>query len=162
MTAVHYGTLTTNTAVPVECIDANRGYPASRLRSLRSDEDIAGAKLSLLARLHRAGRPMIAADIARAERLKPQSLTRIIAELDALGFIRREHDSFDHRQVLIEISPRGRRHLALHAIRQNAWLAVYGSTMLFAVGPEKPSSRAAIVRSSFSVAPATAPEPSGQ
>ena len=103
---------------------------ARRLRSLRSDEEIAGAKLSLLARLHRAGRPMIAADIARAERLKPQSLTRIIAELDALGFIRREHDSFDHRQVLIDIAPRGSRHLALHAIRQNAWLAQAIATSL--------------------------------
>jgi len=96
---------------------------ARRLRGLRPDAEISGAKLSMLGLLHRAGRPLIAADIARAERLKPQSLTRIIAELDELGLIRRRPDDFDHRQVLIEITPRGQRLLAQNAVHQNAWLA---------------------------------------
>jgi len=96
---------------------------ARKLRSFRSDREISGAKLSLLGRLHRANRPLIAADIARAEHLQPQSLTRIIAELDELGLIRRRQDEFDRRQLLLEITPRGRKLLEQNAVQQNVWLA---------------------------------------
>jgi DNA-binding MarR family transcriptional regulator len=98
-------------------------HMARRLRSLRHDREISGAKLSLLARLHRANRPLVAADIARTEGLQPQSLTRLIAELDARGLIARSQDDFDRRQILIEITPQGRRHLRSDAIQQNLWLA---------------------------------------
>jgi len=96
---------------------------ARKLRGFRSDHEISGAKLSLLGRLHRANSPLIAADIARLEHLQPQSLTRIIAELDALGLIRRRPDDVDRRQLLIEITPRGRKLLAQNAVQQNLWLA---------------------------------------
>lgn len=109
---------------------------ARRLRGLRPDREISGAKLSLLGHLHRAGRALIAADIARLEGLQPQSLTRIIAELDELGLIRRSPDAFDRRQTLIEITPRGKKLLAGNAIRQNAWLAATMSTHLTAAERE--------------------------
>jgi DNA-binding MarR family transcriptional regulator len=103
---------------------------ARRLRSFRSDHEISGAKLSMLGRLHRANRPLVAADIAREENLQPQSLTRIIAELDERGLIRRRQDDFDRRQILIEITPRGQRLLAQNAVRQNLWLAQAMTTQL--------------------------------
>jgi DNA-binding MarR family transcriptional regulator len=96
---------------------------ARKLRGFRSDHEISGAKLSLLGRLHRANSSLIAADIARLEHLQPQSLTRIVAELDELGLIRRRQDEFDRRQLLIEITPRGKKLLAQNAVQQNLWLA---------------------------------------
>jgi DNA-binding MarR family transcriptional regulator len=98
-------------------------HMARRLRGLRSDHGVSGAKLAILGWLFRAGTPMTATDLARLERLQPQSLTRIIAELDEQGFIRRMQDESDRRQVLIEITQAGRDLLVLDAYRQDQWLA---------------------------------------
>jgi len=95
---------------------------ARRLRGLRSDHGISGSKLAILGWLFRAGTPMTATDLARLERLQPQSLTRIIAELDEQGLIRRTPDEIDRRQVLIEITQTGRELLVVDAYRQNQWL----------------------------------------
>jgi DNA-binding MarR family transcriptional regulator len=95
---------------------------ARRLRGLRADHGISGSKLAILGWLFRAGTPMTASDLARLERLQPQSLTRIIAELDEQGLIRRTPDPSDRRQILIEISPKGQELLVIDAYRQNHWL----------------------------------------
>jgi DNA-binding MarR family transcriptional regulator len=68
------------------------------------------------------GTPMTATDLARLERLQPQSLTRIIAELDEQGLIRRTPDAADGRQLLIEITQAGKDLLVVDAYRQNQWL----------------------------------------
>ena len=93
------------------------------LRKLRADHGVSAAKLSVLGRLHRAGGPLTAVDLARQEQLQPQSLTRIIAELDELGLVCRRPDADDRRQILIEISEPGRALLVVDARAQNAWLA---------------------------------------
>jgi DNA-binding MarR family transcriptional regulator len=93
------------------------------LRRLRSDNEVRGSKLSLLGWLFRATRPMTASDLAHFERLQPQSLTRVIADLEAGGLILRRQDEVDRRQLLIEITPEGRDLLIHDAQRQNAWLA---------------------------------------
>ncbi len=95
---------------------------ARRLRGLRSDHGISGSKLAILGWLFRARAPMTARDLARLERLQPQSLTRIIAELDEQGLIRRAPDAADGRQILIEISQTGKELLVVDAYRQNQWL----------------------------------------
>ncbi len=95
---------------------------ARRLRGLRSDHGISGSKLAILGWLFRAGTPMTATDLARLERLQPQSLTRIISELDERGLIRRTPDAADRRQILIEITQAGQELLIIDAYRQNEWL----------------------------------------
>jgi DNA-binding MarR family transcriptional regulator len=103
---------------------------ARRLRSLRSDHGISGSKLSILGRLQRGGKPMTATDLARLERLQPQSLTRIIADLEEQGLIRRRQDDVDRRQILIEITQPGTDLLVLDAHRQNVWLSQVLTTRL--------------------------------
>jgi len=95
---------------------------ARRLRGLRSDHGVSGSKLAILGWLFRAGTPMTATDLARLERLQPQSLTRIIAELDDERLIQRTPDAADRRQVLIEITQTGKELLIIDAYRQNQWL----------------------------------------
>jgi DNA-binding MarR family transcriptional regulator len=95
---------------------------ARRMRVLRADHGISGSKLSILGRLYRAGRPMTATDLARLERLQPQSLTRIISDLDEKGLIRRRPDDVDRRQLLIEITQGGTKLLVMDAYQQNTWL----------------------------------------
>jgi DNA-binding MarR family transcriptional regulator len=103
---------------------------ARRLRTLRAEHGISASKLSVLGRLHRAGASLTAVDLARQERLQPQSLTRIIAELDQRGLVARRPDAADRRQVLIDITPQGRELLVLDARQQNAWLAAAMDTKL--------------------------------
>jgi DNA-binding MarR family transcriptional regulator len=94
-----------------------------RLRRVRADHGVSPSKLSVLGRLHRAGGPLTAVELARLERLQPQSLTRIIAELETGGLVARQPDQSDRRAVLITITDAGRTLLATDARQQNAWLA---------------------------------------
>ncbi|HTV50610.1 MAG TPA: MarR family transcriptional regulator [Steroidobacteraceae bacterium] len=116
--------LPTGAAVPV-ANELRRGVAslARRLRGMRAPHGIAATKLSLLGRLARAHHPLTASELAALERLQPQSLTRIIAELEEQGLIRREPDQLDRRALLIEATERGRQLLIEDARRQNRWLA---------------------------------------
>ncbi|QNQ09980.1 MarR family winged helix-turn-helix transcriptional regulator [Sphingomonas alpina] len=96
---------------------------ARRMRSLRVDHGVSAAKLSVLGRLLRADGPLTATDLAALERLQPQSLTRIIADLDELGFITRRQGERDRRQIEIEITAAGSELIRRDAHRQNLWLA---------------------------------------
>jgi DNA-binding MarR family transcriptional regulator len=96
---------------------------ARGLRAQRADHGVSAARLSLLGRLHRAGQPLTATELARQERLQPQSLTRLISDLERRSLIRRKTDSADRRQLLLEITSRGRELLGEDARRQNEWLA---------------------------------------
>jgi DNA-binding MarR family transcriptional regulator len=94
-----------------------------RLRRLRADHGVSAAKLSVLGQLHRAGRALTAVDLARLEQLQPQSLTRIIAELDERGLVSRAPDVNDRRQILIGLTQAGRDLLVADAREQTLWLA---------------------------------------
>ncbi len=76
---------------------------ARRLRTARPNPSVTLSSLGLLATLHRRG-PMSAADLARAEGLQPQSLTRLIARMDAEGLIARSPDETDLRTLVIIIN----------------------------------------------------------
>ncbi len=95
---------------------------ARRLRAERPEGAVSLSALGVLATLHRLG-PMPAVDLARAERLKPQSLTRLIATLEADGLITRRRHGADRRALVIEITKAGRRALAEHVAAERAWLA---------------------------------------
>ncbi len=93
-----------------------------RLRAERSAHDLSGSKRSILGLLFHEG-PLTASDLAAAERVQPQSLTRLIAELEASGLIARRPDDLDRRQLWIEITQSGQELLASDARRQDSWLA---------------------------------------
>ncbi len=94
-----------------------------QLRALRADHGVSASKLVILGHLHRATGPLTAAELARRERLQPQTLTRLIAELDGSGYVARRQGESDKRQIMIGITQAGRDLLALDARTQTAWLA---------------------------------------
>jgi DNA-binding MarR family transcriptional regulator len=96
---------------------------AWRLRRLRADHGISPAKLALLGRLHRAGGPLTAVALARLESLQPQSLTRLIADLDHAGLILRHRAPDDGRARLISLTDKGADLLKNDAKRQDVWLS---------------------------------------
>ena len=112
----------TSALATANAIRRSLGDFARHMRSLRDDHGVSASKLSVLGWLRRAGRPLSASELARLEKLQPQSLTRIIAELHAEGFIECRKNSSDKRQLDIQISEKGTELLTRDARRQNEWL----------------------------------------
>lgn len=96
---------------------------ARRLRQQRPDHGISVTKLTLLGRLDREG-PATATELAECERIQPQSITRVVADLEERGLLVRNRDPRDRRQMVLEISPAGRELLAEDRRRRDEWLAV--------------------------------------
>jgi DNA-binding MarR family transcriptional regulator len=98
------------------------GLLARRVRSAVSSNDLSWTQTSVMALLAREG-PATAADLARAEGMKAQSMGTTIAELKELGLIDRKPHSTDGRQMLIELTAKG---LALRKAASNekrTWLS---------------------------------------
>jgi DNA-binding MarR family transcriptional regulator len=108
---------------------------ARRLRTERPAHGVSSSKLSVLGRLGRGG-PLTATDLAAAERIQPQSLTRLLADLEERALITRRQDEIDRRQLLIEISAAGTELLAQDVRQQAAWLARALSSVLSPVERE--------------------------
>jgi DNA-binding MarR family transcriptional regulator len=94
---------------------------ARRLRAERASHGVSPSKLSVLGRLVRQG-ALTAAKLAEQERIQPQSLTRLLAELEQRALIIRREDESDKRQWLIEITSAGVELLTKDAWQQTIWL----------------------------------------
>ena len=92
-----------------------------RLRAQRPAASVSLSKLAILATLHRAG-PMAAARLAVLERLKPQSLTRLVAQMEAEGLIGRRTAPGDRRTKVIAITRKGRSVLGRDIRHRRRWL----------------------------------------
>jgi DNA-binding MarR family transcriptional regulator len=93
-----------------------------RLRMERAEPVEPLLPLSVLAHLNRRG-PMTPGELAGAERVQPQSLTRALASLEAAGRILRQPDPGDGRRSLLAITEAGRLALARDMRQRDAWLA---------------------------------------
>ncbi|MCZ3387077.1 MAG: MarR family transcriptional regulator [Actinomycetia bacterium] len=95
---------------------------ARRLRLERAEQDLTLTQLSALAALERCG-PTTPGQLAAVERVRPPSMTRILAGLTDLGLIVREAHPTDGRQVLVDVSADTRAMLRADRRRREAWLA---------------------------------------
>ena len=91
-----------------------------RLRAERAGA-VSLSALGLLSTLHRMG-PMPAARLAKAERLQPQSLSRLISQLERDGLIKRRPGEQDRRTLILEITAAGRQALSRDMAARRAWL----------------------------------------
>lgn len=89
----------------------------------RPERSIPSAELSVLGLLHRRG-SMSAGELAWAERLQPQSLTRSLAALEERGEIHRHPDPGDRRRSLLSITEAGRRVLLDDIAQRDSWLTL--------------------------------------
>ncbi|MGW6280914.1 MarR family winged helix-turn-helix transcriptional regulator [Kribbella sp. NPDC055071] len=95
---------------------------ALRLRAERDTESPGRTGIAVLGQLHRRG-ALTASEIAAAERVQPQSLTRVLASLEEQQLISRSQDTRDRRRHTIELTERGRKLLADHMQSSDDWLA---------------------------------------
>lgn len=100
-------------------------------RRLRAERPAGSASLSaigILAGLRRLG-PVPAVRLAAEERLQPQSLTRILAQLERDGLITRTPGPTDRRELVIDLTGRGLELLAADIAARRRWLERAASTL---------------------------------
>lgn len=94
-----------------------------RLRLERPGQGESLLELSVLGHLNRWG-SMTPGQLATAERVQPQTLTRALASLEAQGSVTRATHPDDGRRSLLSLTEPGRRALAHDMRQRDAWLAL--------------------------------------
>ena len=79
---------------------------ARQLRFRRPESPVSLSQLSALSKLAKEG-AMTPGALATRERVRPPSMTRVIASLAELGFVARTAHPVDGRQVLVSVSGAG-------------------------------------------------------
>jgi DNA-binding MarR family transcriptional regulator len=95
---------------------------AHRLRIERPRHGISLQKLGLLVHLSRNG-PMSPGELAAADHVQPQSLSRALASLESGGLIVRTTDPHDHRRAQLEITLDGTGVIHADMHQRDLWLA---------------------------------------
>ena len=95
---------------------------ARRLRQQRADLGLGLTQVATLATLDRHG-PMSPSALAEHERIQPPSMTRILAKLEAAGYVVRTAHPSDGRQHIVELTEAAQQLLREDRRRKDAWLA---------------------------------------
>lgn len=93
-----------------------------RVRFESADDQLPPHQFSVLARLD-AG-VSTPGDLAAVERVSAPSMTRTVAALTQAGLVDRQPHPSDGRQVLLTLTPRGRRLLRDVRARRDLWMSV--------------------------------------
>lgn len=94
------------------------------IRRLRAEANPGGLNLSqtaTLARLDEFG-GMTTADLARAESMKPQSMSTLLASLEQEGLVERQPHPSDGRQILFSLTAKGVETRRFRNSAKQAWL----------------------------------------
>ena len=98
------------------------GLLVRRVRSAAASHELSLTESAVLARLAREG-PATTADLARAERIRPQSMGATVAALGDLGLIERRPHPSDGRQVYIQLTAKGSALRDRARDAKHTWLA---------------------------------------
>lgn len=96
---------------------------ARQLRFRRADSKISLSQLSALSTLAKEG-AMTPGALAVRERVRPPSMTRVIASLGEMGLVERSAHPSDGRQVLVSASPSGAALVEAERRASQEWLRV--------------------------------------
>ena len=110
--------------------EANSARVASELRlvlgqlvrRLRAEHRFPITQGTVLGRLDREGAQSVS-DLAAKERVRHQSRTQTVTDLEADGFVERRPDPVDRRRVLVTLTKAGRRALEEDRRQRVGWLA---------------------------------------
>ena len=96
------------------------------LRRLRKEDDASGLSAPRLSALSVVvfGGPLTLGELARAEQVKPPTMTRIVTGLENEGLVKRKGDTRDKRLTRIEATPKGQTILVAGRARRVEKLAV--------------------------------------
>jgi DNA-binding MarR family transcriptional regulator len=78
-----------------------------RAHEARTEGDLTGPQLTVLARIDRLG-PVTTAELARREQITPQAMGITVASLEHRGLVARRADASDGRLSILSLTPPGR------------------------------------------------------
>jgi DNA-binding MarR family transcriptional regulator len=104
------------------------GRLTRRLRAAAAQHELSLTESAVLARLDREG-PATTAELARAEGMRPQSMSAAIAALEERGLIDRKPHPSDGRQVNITLTEKGVAVRNSSRDLKRAWLAQATATL---------------------------------
>jgi DNA-binding MarR family transcriptional regulator len=93
-----------------------------RVRQTRPVGDLTATQLSALASLELAG-ALTPRELADTERVRPPTMTKIVARLEERELVQRTPHPTDRRQVILSATPAGRDMLAQFERAREEWLA---------------------------------------
>lgn len=93
-----------------------------RVRQARPVGDLTATQLSALASLELAG-ALTPRELADTERVRPPTMTKIVAKLEERGLVQRTPHPTDGRQVVLAATLEGRDVLARFERARDEWLA---------------------------------------
>ncbi|MDR3527426.1 MAG: MarR family transcriptional regulator [Rhizomicrobium sp.] len=93
-----------------------------RLREEAPPDDLTWGQLSVLGQLDRGG-PVTVSALARAERMRPQSMGETIAALQNAGLVAGSPDPQDGRRTLLALTPLAREMVRSRRAQREDWLA---------------------------------------
>jgi DNA-binding MarR family transcriptional regulator len=101
------------------------------LRQLRKEDDASGLSAPRLSALSVVvfGGPLTLGELARAEQVKPPTMTRIVTGLEREGLVKRKGDPHDRRLTHIEATSKGQKVLTAGRVRRVKKLATAVSRM---------------------------------
>jgi len=111
----------TDTAIAGALRDAV-GRLGRRMRHQTPHPELSLGQLAALRSLERH-RSMTPGELAEHEKVQPPSMTKILARLEAHGYVIRAPHPADRRQVTVRPSPAGLALLADDRRRRDAWIA---------------------------------------
>lgn len=92
-----------------------------KLRDQTGDEDLTSSQVSVLLRLENSG-PATVSNLARAEAMRPQSMSAVIAPLEAAGLVSGVSDPNDGRQTLLSLTKKCRQRMQERRAAKQDWL----------------------------------------
>lgn len=96
---------------------------ARRLRyQIAGDDTLSTTELAVLGRIGRCG-PMTPGQLARAEHVRPPSMTKVIESLEGRGMLRREPHPTDGRQYLVSRTEAAEAFVEAFRKIRTVWLA---------------------------------------
>ena len=112
---------------PADLADRLHSAAIHLLRRLRREDDASGLPAPQLSALSVivVGGPITLGELARAEQVRPPTISKLIVELEAQGLIEREPDPADRRIVRVRATASGSK--VLHDGRQRRVAALVAS-----------------------------------
>jgi DNA-binding MarR family transcriptional regulator len=92
------------------------------IRNQRVDMSVTLTQISAMATLYKRG-PMSAGELAACEKVQPPSMTKVLANLEERGLVRRDQHPSDKRQAIISVTDAGDELLRSETRSRDAWLA---------------------------------------
>jgi DNA-binding MarR family transcriptional regulator len=109
-------------SVLAEDLRALIGKLKRRLRDQANPGDLTPSQAAVLLRLEKDG-PATISNLARAERMRPQSMGAVLTPLEEAGFVRSTPDPADGRQTILSITRACREWIRKSRAARHDWLS---------------------------------------